>query len=85
MNALAHASLVLIVFLVALQGGTLLAGEGNVLISEHKEQELDDVAQRYPARQYVLVEDADVSIDRIGNLLNLNVQDLTAVYEAHRR
>jgi hypothetical protein len=27
---------------------------------------------------------ADVSIDRIGDLLNLNVQGLTAVYEANR-
>ena len=99
------------------------AVEGNVLIYVHKEQELDDVAKRYPARQYVLVDDkvrildavkkvwgsqvttvftrqghyakdpralasyppADVSIDRIGDLLNLNIQGLTAVYAANRR
>jgi hypothetical protein len=30
---------------------------GRVLIYIHKEQELDDVAQRYPARHYVLVDD----------------------------
>lgn len=28
---------------------------------------------------------ADVSIERIGDLLNINGQDLTAVYEANRR
>ncbi|HXK26120.1 MAG TPA: HAD family hydrolase, partial [Myxococcota bacterium] len=33
------------------------AVEGRVLIYIHKEQELDDVARRYPARHYVLVED----------------------------
>ena len=30
---------------------------GNVLIYIHKEQELDDVQQRYPAENYVLVDD----------------------------
>jgi FMN phosphatase YigB (HAD superfamily) len=105
------------------RSGLFDAVDGNVLIYVHKELELDDVAQRYPARQYVLVDDkvrildavkkvwgsqvttvfprqghyakdpralasyppADVSIDRIGDLLNLNVQGLTAVYEANRR
>jgi hypothetical protein len=33
------------------------AVEGRVLIYVHKEQQLDDVARRYPARQYVLVDD----------------------------
>ena len=33
------------------------AVSGHVLIYIHKEQMLDDVAQRYPARQYVLVDD----------------------------
>ena len=33
------------------------AVEGNVLIYIHKEQELDDVARRYPADHYVLVDD----------------------------
>ena len=33
------------------------AVKGRVLIYVHKEQELDDVEQRYPARQYVLVDD----------------------------
>jgi len=31
--------------------------KGNVLIYVHKEQELDDVQQRYPADHYVLVDD----------------------------
>jgi len=31
--------------------------DGNVLIYIHKEQELEDVAQRYPAEHYVLVDD----------------------------
>jgi FMN phosphatase YigB (HAD superfamily) len=81
---------------------------GNVLIYVHKEQELDDVAQRFPADHYVMVDDklrilaaiktiwglrvttvfvrqghyaldpkilatypaADLSIERIGDLLN---------------
>jgi FMN phosphatase YigB (HAD superfamily) len=33
------------------------AAEGRVLIYVHKEQMLDDVAQRYPARHYVMVDD----------------------------
>jgi FMN phosphatase YigB (HAD superfamily) len=33
------------------------AVEGRVLIYIHKEQELEDVAQRYPAEHYVLVDD----------------------------
>jgi FMN phosphatase YigB (HAD superfamily) len=33
------------------------AVEGNVLIYIHKERELDDVNQRYPAEHYVLVDD----------------------------
>jgi len=33
------------------------AVEGNVLIYIHKEQELDDVQLRYPAKHYVLVDD----------------------------
>jgi len=90
------------------------AVEGNVLIYVHKEKELDDVEQRYPARHYVMVDDklailtalkkawgtrvttvfprqghyardpkilatyppADVSIERIGDLLNYEVEAL---------
>jgi len=88
--------------------------EGNVLIYVHKEQELADVEQRYPAEHYVLVDDklrilhaikqiwksrvttvfvrqghyahdpqvlsqyapADISVDRIGDLLEYDVSSL---------
>ena len=94
--------------------------EGHVLIYIHKEKELDDVEQRYPADHYVLVDDklriltavkaywgervttvfprqghyatdpevlrtfpsADLSIDRIGDLLHI---DQAAVLAAARR
>jgi len=96
------------------RSGLFDAVEGNVLIYVHKEQELDDVAQQYPARQYVLVDDklrilaavkkvwssrvttvfprqghyardpqaaasypaADVSLERIGDLLNYDLKKL---------
>jgi FMN phosphatase YigB (HAD superfamily) len=90
------------------------AVDGNVLIYVHKERELDDVEQRYPADHYVLVDDklriltavkqrwgdrvttvqplqghyakdaalqaanppADITIDKIGDLLNYDLADL---------
>ncbi len=39
------------------RSGLFEAVEGNVLIYVHKEQELRDVEQRFPARQYVLIDD----------------------------
>jgi FMN phosphatase YigB (HAD superfamily) len=39
------------------RAGLFDAVDGHVLIYIHKEQELDDVERRYPARQYVLVDD----------------------------
>jgi FMN phosphatase YigB (HAD superfamily) len=39
------------------RSGLYDAVEGRVLIYIHKEQQLDDVARRYPARHYVLVDD----------------------------
>ncbi|HEY1297273.1 MAG TPA: HAD family hydrolase [Chloroflexota bacterium] len=39
------------------RSGLWSAVEGKVLIYVHKEQELDDVAERFPARHYVLVDD----------------------------
>ncbi len=39
------------------RSGLFDAVEGRVLIYIHKEQELDDVERRYPARHYVLVDD----------------------------
>jgi FMN phosphatase YigB (HAD superfamily) len=94
--------------------GLFEAVNGNVLIYVHKEKELDDVAERFPADHYVMVDDklrilaaikkiwgrrvttvfvrqghyaldpkilstcpaADVSIERIGDLLNFKLQDL---------
>jgi hypothetical protein len=90
------------------------AVSGRVLIYVHKEQELDDVEQRYPAEHYVLVDDklrilaavkefwgsrvttifvrkghyatdpkilasyppADISIGRIGDLLQYQLPEL---------
>ena len=39
------------------RSGFTTAVSGRVLIYVHKEQELDDVEQRYPAKHYVLVDD----------------------------
>ena len=39
------------------RSGIWEAVEGNVLIYIHKEEELDDVARRYPAQHYVLIDD----------------------------
>ena len=39
------------------RSGLFEAVNGNVLIYVHKEQELDDVAQRFPADHYVMVDD----------------------------
>ncbi|MDD5411469.1 MAG: HAD family hydrolase [Methylobacter sp.] len=41
----------------ALRSGLWDAVGGRVLIYQHKEQMLDDVEQRYPARHYVMVDD----------------------------
>jgi FMN phosphatase YigB (HAD superfamily) len=96
------------------RSGLREAVDGNVLIYIHKERELDDVEQRYPAEHYVFVDDklrlltavkqtwgtrvttvfprqghyardpkalasyppADISIERIGDLLELNLPSL---------
>src|SRR6266704_4269751 len=96
--------------------GIFEAVEGKVLIYVHKEQELSDVEQRYPAEHYVLVDDklrilaavkkvwaarvttvfprqghyaldpqilagyppADVTIERVGELMNYDAQTLVA-------
>jgi FMN phosphatase YigB (HAD superfamily) len=39
------------------RSGIYEAAEGNVLIYIHKEEELEDVEQRYPAGHYILVDD----------------------------
>ena len=96
------------------RSGLANAVSGRVLIYVHKEQELDDVEQRYPAKHYVLVDDklrilaavkkswgsrvttvfvrqghyaidpeilatypaADISIGRIGDLLQYHLPEL---------
>jgi FMN phosphatase YigB (HAD superfamily) len=96
------------------RSGLANAVSGRVLIYVHKEQELDDVEQRYPAEHYVLVDDklriltavkkfwgsrvttvfvrqghyatdpkilascppADVSIGRVGDLLQYHLREL---------
>jgi FMN phosphatase YigB (HAD superfamily) len=96
------------------RSGLADAVSGRVLIYAHKEQELEDVEQRYPAEHYVLVDDklriltavkkfwgsrvttvfvrqghyaidpkvlamypaADITIERIGNLLQYELTDL---------
>lgn len=98
------------------------AVEGRVLIYVHKEQELDDVARRYPAERYVLIDDKvriltaakqvwgdrlttvfprqghyayakdvtnypppDVTIERIGELVNRDLFALLAAAQGKRR
>ena len=98
------------------RAGLFDAVNGHVLIYVHKEHELEDVRQRYPADHYVLVDDkvriltaiknawgssvttvfprqghyardpkilaayppADISIERIGDLIEYGLIDLTA-------
>jgi hypothetical protein len=93
------------------------AVDGDVLVYVHKELELDDVEQRYPAERYVLVDDklriltaakefwgervttvlprqgqfandpeiaaaypaADITIERIGELLDVDPEALAVV------
>ena len=96
------------------RSGLSEAVDGHVLIYIHKEQELDDVARRYPAAHYVLVDDKprilaavkqawgprvttilprqgqyanatdaatlpapDVTVDRIGDLLEYDLGEVT--------
>jgi len=98
------------------RSGLFEAVGGHVLIYVHKEHELGDVARRYPAEHYVMLDDklrilaamkkiwrkrlttvfvrqghyafdhnvvassppADMTIERIGDLLNYNLRDLLA-------
>ena len=93
------------------RSGIWEAVDGHVLIYIHKEEELDDVARRYPAQHYVLVDDkprilaavkeawgervttifprqgqyardaksyrpADLTVDRIGDLVTHDLSEL---------
>ena len=97
------------------RSGLWQAVEGRVLIYIHKEQMLDDVVQRYPARHYVMVDDklrilaamkaiwhdrlttvfprqghyafdpkivatqppADLTVERIGDLIDRDLEEMT--------
>jgi FMN phosphatase YigB (HAD superfamily) len=105
------------------RSGLYEAVEGRVLIYIHKEQELDDVEKRFPARHYVLVDDklriltavkkawgsrlttvfprqghyardpealatyppADITIERIGDLLQYEQQSLLRPAQTGRK
>jgi hypothetical protein len=74
------------------RSGISEAVEGHVLIYIHKERELDDVARRYPAEHYVMVDDklrilAEIKKswerrERVGDLLEY---DLPALLQAGRQ
>jgi FMN phosphatase YigB (HAD superfamily) len=55
------------------RSGLFDAVEGNVLIYVHKDQELDDVERRYPARQYVLVDDKPRILDAVKKVWSSRV------------
>lgn len=103
------------------RSGLYAAVEQHVLIYVHKEQELDEVARRYPADHYVWVDDklriltavkqawgprvttvfprqghyardpgllaafpaADISVDRIGELLAYDLRELVSAGQQH--
>jgi hypothetical protein len=55
------------------RSGLYEAVERNVLIYIHKEQELDDVERRYPAKHYVLVDDKLRILDAIKHVWGARV------------
>ena len=55
------------------RSGLFEAVGGNVLIYVHKEQELDDVAARYPAEHYVLVDDKLRILDAVKQVWGARV------------
>jgi len=59
------------------RSGLLEAVDGNALIYVHKEQELDDVEQRYPAEHYVMVDD---KLRILAAMKNLWRERLTTVF-----
>jgi len=50
------------------RSGLFEAVGGNILIYIHKEQELADVARRYPARHYVLIDDKPRILDAVKRI-----------------
>src|SRR5262249_10510882 len=63
------------------RSGLFEAMEGNVLIYVHKEHELDDVAVRYPAERYVLVDDKLRILDAVKRAWG---QRVTTVFPRQR-
>ncbi len=59
------------------RSGLYDAFEGAVLIYVHKESELEDVAQRYPADQYVLVDD---KLRILAAIKNVWAEHVTTVF-----
>jgi hypothetical protein len=55
------------------RSGLYEAVDHNVLIYVHKEQELDDVERRYPARHYVLIDDKLRILDAIKHVWGARV------------
>jgi FMN phosphatase YigB (HAD superfamily) len=55
------------------RSGLFEAVDGNVLIYVHKERELDDVAARYPAERYVLVDDKLRILDAVKRVWGARV------------
>ncbi len=55
------------------RSGIFAAVDGNILIYVHKEQELDDVERRYPAKHYVLVDDKPRLLDAIKGVWGTRV------------
>jgi FMN phosphatase YigB (HAD superfamily) len=55
------------------RAGIFEAVDGNILVYIHKEQELDDVARRYPARHYVMVDDKPRLLDAIKQVWGTRV------------
>jgi hypothetical protein len=50
------------------RSGICEAVDGNVLIYIHKEEALDDVERRYPAKHYVLVDDKPRILDAVKEI-----------------
>ena len=47
------------------RSGVFDAVDGNILVYIHKEQELDDVERRYPAKHYIMVDDKPRLLDAV--------------------
>ncbi len=58
------------------RAGLFEAVDGRVLIYVHKEMELDDVAQRYPAEHYVLVDDKLRILSAVKNIWGARVSTI---------